>query len=82
MRSEDVVGHEEGERLPVYDHVERRWRHLDTCGFATELVCRVPRVQKPDGKVETVSVPWRRRARASPCSLRHGQLRYSMPVAV
>jgi transposase len=51
-------GNEEGERLPVYDHVERRWRHLDTCGFATELVCRVPRVEKPDGKVETVSVPW------------------------
>ena len=33
---------EEGERLPVYDHVERRWRHLDTCGFETRLVCRVP----------------------------------------
>ena len=26
---------EAGERLPVYDHVERRWRHLDTCGFET-----------------------------------------------
>lgn len=51
-------GNEEGERLPVYDHVERRWRHVDTCGFATELVCRVPRVQKPDGKVEMVHVPW------------------------
>jgi transposase len=49
---------EAGERLPVYDHVERRWRHLDTCGFATELVCRVPRVENPDGKVETVHDPW------------------------
>lgn len=24
---------EDGKRLPVYDHVARRWRHLDTCGF-------------------------------------------------
>ena len=49
---------EEGERLPVYDHVERRWRPLDTCGFETAIVCRVPRVQTPEGKVETVPVPW------------------------
>ena len=49
---------EAGERLPVYDHVERRWRHLDTCGFETLIVCRVPRVQTPEGKVETVPVPW------------------------
>ena len=28
---------EAGERLPVHDHVERRWRHLDTCGFETLL---------------------------------------------
>ena len=51
-------GNAEGERLPVHDHVERRWRHLDTCGFATELVCRVPRLQQPGGRVETVPVPW------------------------
>ena len=49
---------EAGERLPVYDHVERCWRHLDTCGFETRLLCRVPRVQTPEGKVETVPVPW------------------------
>ena len=49
---------EAGERLPVYDHVERRWRHLDTCGFETAILCRVPRVQTPEGKVETVPVPW------------------------
>ena len=49
---------EQGERLPVYDHAERRWRHLDTCGFETLIVCRVPRVQTPEGKVETVPVPW------------------------
>ena len=51
-------GNEEGERLPVYNPVERRWRPLDTCGFETLIVCRVPRVQSPEGKVETVPVPW------------------------
>ena len=49
---------EAGERLPVYDHVARSWRHLDTCGFETLINCRVPRVQTPEGKVETVPVPW------------------------
>ena len=49
---------EAGERLPVHDHVERRWRHLDTCGFETVIVCRVPRVRTPEGKTETVPVPW------------------------
>jgi transposase len=49
---------EAGERLPVYDHVERRWRHLNTCGLETLMVCRVPRVQTPSGKAETVPGPW------------------------
>lgn len=48
---------EAGERLPLYDQVERRWRHLDTCGFETVIVCRVPRLEK-EGKIETVPVPW------------------------
>lgn len=51
-------GNDAGERLPVHDHVERRWRHLDTCGFETQVVCRVPRVRTLEGKVETVPVPW------------------------
>ena len=61
------VGYREGtlwacpesrERLPVHDHVERSWRHLDTCQFETVLVCRVPRLRLGDGKVWTVPVPW------------------------
>lgn len=61
------VGYREGtlwacpesqERLPCHDHVERRWRHLDTCGFETILRARVPRVRGSDGKVWTVPVPW------------------------
>lgn len=61
------VGYREGtlwgcpesqERLPCHDHVERQWRHLDTCGFETVLRARVPRVRGKDGKVWTVPVPW------------------------
>ena len=61
------VGYREGtlwacpesrERLPVHEHVERSWRHLDTCQFETVLVCRVPRLRLGDGKVWTVPVPW------------------------
>lgn len=61
------VGYREGtlwacpesqERLPCHDHVERRWRHLDTCGFETILEARVPRVRGSDGRVWTIPVPW------------------------
>ena len=54
-------GNAEGERLPIHDHVERCWRHLDTMQFETVLRARVPRVKNRDGKVETVAVPWAER---------------------
>ncbi len=47
-----------GTVVPVYDHAERRWRHLDTCQFTTLLVARVPRVQCGTHGVKTVRVPW------------------------
>lgn len=47
-----------GTTVPVYDHAERRWRHLDTCQFTTLLVARVPRVQCGTHGVKTVRVPW------------------------
>ncbi len=43
---------------PIYDHVERRWRHLDTCQYATYLHARVPRVQCAAHGVKTVALPW------------------------
>ena len=67
QKVEVTVGDKEGtlwacpqrrERLPVHDHVERRWRHLDTCQFETVFVCRVPRLRLEDGSVWTVPVPW------------------------
>lgn len=51
-------GDESGKRLPVHDHVARRWRHLDTCGFTTVIECDVPRLKNEDGSVWTVPVPW------------------------
>jgi len=47
-----------GAPTPVYDHAERRWRHLDTCQFTTLLVARVPRIQCGAHGVKTVRVPW------------------------
>ncbi len=39
---------EDGEhRLPCHDHVERFWKHMDTCGFETLLAARVPRLRLP-----------------------------------
>ena len=41
-----------------YDHLPRRWRHLDTCQYPTILVAMVPRVDCPDHGVKQVRVPW------------------------
>lgn len=50
-----------GEPRAIYDHVERSWRHLDTCQFHTELHARVPRIKCPAHGVKTVPVPWAER---------------------
>jgi len=47
-----------GTTVPVYDHAERRWRHLDTCQFTTLLIARVPRVQCGTHGVSWFSVNW------------------------
>lgn len=46
---------------PVYDHVERVWRHLDTCQFQTLLHAAVPRVRCATHGVRTIRVPWAER---------------------
>lgn len=46
---------------PIYDHVDRQWRHLDTCQFTTQLHAAVPRVECPAHGVKTVAVPWAER---------------------
>jgi transposase len=47
-----------GQASSIYDHVERRWRHLDTCQFRTLLCARIPRVACATHGVTTVVVPW------------------------
>jgi transposase len=46
-----------GQLCPGYDHLPRRWRHLDTCQYPTILVALVPRVQCPEHGVRQVEVP-------------------------
>ena len=61
------ASHPEGTQFPcpecgtlygVRDHVDRTWRHLDSCQFQTFLHCRVPRVECRTHKVKQVRVPW------------------------
>ena len=47
-----------GQPCPGYDHLPRRWRHLDTCQYPTILLVQVPRVQCPDHGIKQVRVPW------------------------
>lgn len=47
-----------GAESPVHDRRERRWRHLDTCEYRTEIVAQVPRVKCTEHGVRQVSVPW------------------------
>jgi len=42
----------------VYDHQDRRWRHLDSCQFKTYLHCAVPRIQCLSHGVKQARLPW------------------------
>jgi transposase len=35
------------EECPTHDHRQRKWRHLDTCGYVTMIEADVPRVDCP-----------------------------------
>ncbi|MBW2128514.1 MAG: hypothetical protein JRH13_04035 [Deltaproteobacteria bacterium] len=48
---------EEGKH-PVYDTVEKRYRHLNFFQHECFLVVRVPRVKLPDGSVRLVEPDW------------------------
>jgi transposase len=47
-----------GKVMPLYDHRDRRWRHLDTCQMKTMLEGRFPRVECVTHGVLDVAVPW------------------------
>ncbi len=42
----------------IYDHMKRRWRHLDTMQFKTIIECDVPRVSCEDHGVKQLPVAW------------------------
>lgn len=41
-----------------HDSKERRWRHLDSCGYQTFIIAAVPRVRCPEHGVQQVPIPW------------------------
>ena len=48
-----------GEVCSLYDHCsERRWRDLDTMGFSTFVVARIPRSNCKDHGIKQLGVPW------------------------
>jgi transposase len=46
-----------GKNCPVHDHRHRKWRHLDTCQFATLVEADVPRIMCPEHGCLTLPVP-------------------------
>lgn len=47
-----------GQECPSYDLRKRRWRHLDTMQYRTELIADVPRVNCKEHGIRQVKVPW------------------------
>lgn len=45
-------------KAAIYDHVIRRWRHLDTCQMSTIIECDVPRVSCGEHGVKQINVTW------------------------
>ena len=43
---------------PIHDHLDRSWRHLDTCQFRTHVHARVPRLDCPTHGIKQLPVPW------------------------
>src|SRR5437899_6110448 len=44
--------------LPIHDHQDRTWRHLDTCQFKTFVHARVPRLNCPTHGIRQLRVAW------------------------
>jgi transposase len=47
-----------GEPASIYDHRERRWRHLDLFQYAFYLTAQVPRIKCDQHGVVQMPVPW------------------------
>lgn len=51
---------ESGKRCPIYDHVKRKWRHLNFFQHECYIYADIPRITSADGSVTTIDVPWAR----------------------
>ena len=49
-----------GTPSPIYDTVEKKWRHMNFFQYECELVAQVPRVECEKDRVLQVEVPWAR----------------------
>src|SRR5580700_11387114 len=50
---------ETGEVFNIYDYrQEREWRHLDCLGYATYILCRLPRIKNANGDIKTMGISW------------------------
>jgi transposase len=47
-----------GGQATIYDHQQRRWRHLDTMQLKTFIECAVPRAKCEEHGVKQVAVAW------------------------
>jgi len=47
-----------GGQATVYDHQQRKWRHLDTMQLKTIIECEVPRARCEEHGVKQLSVAW------------------------
>jgi transposase len=47
-----------GDAAPRYDSRQRKWRHLDTMQYRTEIVAEVPRVNCSKDGIHQIDVPW------------------------
>jgi transposase len=47
-----------GKPCSGYDSSKRRWRHLDTCQYATFIESDVPRIECEEHGIRSVNVPW------------------------
>jgi transposase len=47
-----------GGQATIYDHQQRRWRHLDTMQLKTFIECQVPRVRCEEHGVKQLPVAW------------------------
>jgi len=50
-----------GQLCPVYDTIDKKWRHINFFEHKCFIHCKVPRITTSTGKVRLIDVPWSRK---------------------